>query len=405
MDANRTLELQDWMIADGTVAVMKALGAGSLDVRFVGGCVRDAILEKPIKDVDIATPDPPETVMKKLQAAGVKAIPTGLAHGTITAVADGQNFEITTLRQDLACDGRHAKVVFTDDWRADAARRDLTINALSMSPSGTIYDYFGGLEDLWVGRVRFVGDPRARIAEDYLRLLRFFRFHAHYGRGAPDPAALSAATDLKSNLGHLSGERVREELLRLLAARDPLPMLHIMAERQVLSNILPGQSDLSRLGDLVQLDVEGLATSDSLLRLAALSPKGDPAFHADRLKLSNAQARRLSEISSHALAVNEDLGPSLYRRGAEAVRDSWLLDWAAHPLSHQKKARLAGLAQIESWQPKAFPLTGADLLERGLAPGPEVGDLLRQIEDWWIAAEFVPDRPACLAELDKRLRT
>ncbi|MDX1426079.1 MAG: CCA tRNA nucleotidyltransferase, partial [Kiloniellales bacterium] len=270
---------QDWMTAPATRAVLAALGAEGAVPRFVGGCVRDAVVARPVTDVDIATPDPPQRVIALIERAGLKAVPTGLAHGTVTAVADGRPFEVTSLRVDVETYGRHAKVAFTDDWQADAARRDLTINALSCDPDGRIYDYFGGLADLRAGRVRFVGEPRARIREDYLRLLRFFRFHAHYGRGAPDPEGLAAAGELAPEATHLSGERVRAELLRLLAAPDPAPVVAVMAAAGVLRAFLPeagpgpdGAAALAALGELPGATAE----PDPLLRLAALLPP-DPA--------------------------------------------------------------------------------------------------------------------------------
>ena len=400
----RKLDPQDWMQSPGTKAVIQALSAGGTEVRFVGGCVRDALLGKAIKDIDIATPDPPEKVMEKLAAAGLKAIPTGLAHGTVTALAHGQSFEVTTLREDLACDGRHAEVTFTDDWQADAARRDLTINALSMSPDGQIFDYFSGLKDLKAGRVRFVGDPHQRMREDYLRLLRFFRFHAHYAQGAADPAALAAAAAAAPHLKRLSAERVREEFLRLLAAKDPLPMLQVMADENILTEILPGPIDLDRLAGLMALPGGKAVESDALLRLAALSPANDPAAHGARLKLSNVQRDRLRQIMLPLPAADVVLGSWLYRLGPQAVRDSWLLAWADSPNPKaESQDRAKGLADIEAWQSKTFPLSGADVLALGIAPGPAVGELLREVEDWWVAQNFAPDRSACLSELKRRL--
>ena len=214
---------QDWMQSPAVEAVIAALEAGGGEVRFVGGCVRDMLAERPIKDIDLATPMAPETVMQKLEAAGLKVVPTGLKHGTVTAVSQGRPFEVTTLREDVETDGRHALVAFTDSWEADAARRDLTMNALSLSPAGDLYDPFGGREDLAAGRVRFVGAARIRIAEDYLRLLRFFRFHAYYGRGEPDPEGLAAAEALAPGLTRLSAERVRDELVALAGGAGPEP--------------------------------------------------------------------------------------------------------------------------------------------------------------------------------------
>ena len=317
------IEPQGWMTAPGTRAVLAALSAEGAAPRFVGGCVRDAVLGRPVKDIDIATPDPPERVLALIERAGLKAVPTGLAHGTVTAMSRGRPFEVTSLRIDVETYGRHAKVAFTDDWQADAARRDLTINALSCAPDGRIFDYFGGLEDLRAGRVRFVGDPRERIREDYLRLLRFFRFHAHYGRGTPDPEGLAAAGELAPEGAGLSGERVRAELLRILAAPDPVPVLDLMAARGVLGVFLPEAARTAALAAALEVEPGGSgdAASDALFRLAALLP-ADPAVGetvARRLRLSRAeQSRLVGLLQPPAAALGSDeraLRAGLYRRG------------------------------------------------------------------------------------------
>ena len=270
--AAKGIEPQPWMTAPETRAVIAALTAEGAEVRFVGGCVRDALAGHPVKDIDLATPDRPEKVLALLEAAGLKAVPTGLDHGTVTAISGHRPFEITTLRRDVQTDGRRAVVAFTDDWEADAARRDLTFNALSCSPDGRLFDFFGGYDDLLAGRVRFVGDPRARIREDYLRLLRFFRFQAHYGRLPPDPEILAVARELVPELAGLSGERIRAELLRLLEAPDPLPVLEIMIADRILESILPEIAGTAVLAGLLTLDLPEAA--DPVLRLGALLAPG-----------------------------------------------------------------------------------------------------------------------------------
>jgi poly(A) polymerase len=255
-----------WAAERVVAAVLAALGADGAVVRFVGGCVRDTLLARPIGDIDIATPDPPDTVLTLLEAAAIKAVPTGIAHGTITAVVPPRHFEITTLRRDVETFGRHARVAFTDDWAADAARRDFTMNALFLDAAGRVFDPVGGLADLRAGRVRFVGDAAARIREDVLRLLRFYRFHAHYGRGAPDAAARRACRELSALLPGLSGERVATELFKLLAAPDPVPTIDLMAEDGVLAVLLPEARRRDRLAGLVVLE----DAADPLRRLAAL---------------------------------------------------------------------------------------------------------------------------------------
>ncbi len=401
------IEPQPWMTAPETEAVLAALGADGAHPRFVGGCVRDAVLGRPVTDVDIATPDTPDQVMALLERAGLKAVPTGLSHGTVTAVADGRPFEVTTLRIDVETYGRHAKVAFTDDWQADAARRDLTINALSATPDGGIFDYFGGLADLRAGRVRFVGEPRARIREDYLRLLRFFRFHAHYGRGGPDPEGLAAAAELAPEAGTLSGERVHAELLRLLAAPDPVPVLEVMAAAGVLPVFLPEAGDPAVLAALRAVEPAG-APPDALLRLAALLPP-DPAAAGtvgERLRLSRAERARLADLlepPDAALGSDEKaLRQALYRRGAALQTDRWRLAWARLGPDGQaakRKALEAALAEAARWQPKRFPLRGRDATALGVPAGARVGELLEAVEAWWIAADFAPGRAACLAKL------
>ncbi len=399
-------------MAPETQAVLAALSADGAEPRFVGGCVRDAVAGRPVKDVDLATPDPPERVTALLERAGIKAVPTGLEHGTVTAVSGGRPFEVTTLRVDVETYGRRARVAYTDDWQADAARRDLTINALSCAPDGTLYDPFGGLGDLRDGRVRFIGDPRQRIREDYLRLLRFFRFHAHYGKGGPDPEGLAAATELAAEATDLSGERVRDELLKLLAADDPLPVLELMHAHGVLRSFLPETAGMAALAGLLTVEPDDDAP-DSLRRLAAvLEPDLNAAEAvAKRLRLSRAERERLGQLLSSggppdaAVRVGMPetrLRVALYRLGAEAARDGLLLDWARRPEDARSKLRedlQSGLAVMAAWRPMRFPLQGRDAVALGIQPGPGLGALLAEIEAWWIAEDFQPDRQACLARL------
>ena len=406
---DRRLAPQPWMTNPRTQAVVGALRADGAEVRFVGGCVRDAVIGRAIKDIDLATPDPPETVIALLKRAGLKAVPTGVEHGTVTAVAEGQPFEVTTLRRDIETYGRHAKVEFTDDWRADAARRDLTFNAMSLSPDGTLHDYFGGHDDLLAGRVRFVGDAVTRIEEDVLRLLRFFRFFAHYGKPPPDAEALAACRLLAPKLPDLSGERLQAESLKLLAARDPAPVVTLMQQQQVLAHLLPEAKTAARLAALVTIE-NGLGHDpDPILRLAALIEGGPEAARAValRLRLSNADRDRLAA----ALDV-DNVSPSLdararrqalYRLGRESFCDRALLAWASSGsnVTSIDPAWRALLAVSEAPVP-VFPLQGRDLLKLGIEAGPGVGELLKAIEAWWIDGDFRADRKACLAEAKKR---
>lgn len=406
------------MTAPETRRVVAALSAKGAEVRFVGGCVRDAILGRAVKDIDIATHDPPETVMALLAAAGIEAIPTGIAHGTVTAVVGRQHFEITTLREDVETYGRRAKVAFTDDWTADAARRDLTINALFLAPDGTLYDPFGGLADLEAGRIRFVGDARMRIKEDVLRLLRFFRFYAHYGRPPPDADALAACRELAPLLATLSGERVAGETLKLLTAPDPASTAELMIEQGVLAHALPEADGVARLRALVTL--EGIGTgADPLRRLAALIDPANGAAGAnataERLRLSNAGRERLVALLAPEIAVDSEmtvkaLRRALYRFGSARLGDLALLAWAAEIAAAGPSPRRtveawrALLAAAEAWTPQTLPVKGRDALDLGVPAGPKVGALLAALEAWWIDEDFKPDRAACLRKLAELAR-
>ena len=292
-----------WVSDPALLPVLAALPGA----RLVGGCVRDAIASRPVHDVDLATPEPPEAVMRALQAAGLKAVPTGLQHGTVTAVSGGRGFEVTTLRRDESTDGRHATVAWTEDWREDAARRDFTINAMSMRRDGAVWDYFGGVEDLRAGRVRFVGDAAARIAEDYLRVLRFFRFHARYGAGPPDAEALQALRDGVPGLARLSPERVWSELKRILATPDPRGAVTLMMELGVLPALLPPPLDPDRLDRLVAAG----APPEPLLRLAALCPSAGAPL-AEALRMATSERDRL--LALHGPAPRPGMDDDALRR-------------------------------------------------------------------------------------------
>lgn len=403
------IEPQDWMAAPETVAVLEALGADGSEVRFVGGCVRDALAGRPVRDIDLATPDPPEKVMALLARVGLKAVPTGIDHGTVTAVSNHRPYEVTTLRHDVETHGRHATVAFTDDWLADAARRDFTFNAMSCRADGTLFDPFGGRADLAAGRVRFVGSPRQRIEEDYLRLLRFFRFHAHYGRGEPDGEGLEAAVELAPGLARLSGERIREELLRLLKAGDPVPVLEIMTARAVLAAILP---ELRAVAVLRELVAANSGEAEALPRLAALLEGGEPAARqvAQRLRLSRAERDRLILLAAPPVELRADmpetdLRVAVYRLG-RSVPDLLRLDRARRAAAGDRVEEAPAAARLrvaESWTAPRFPLKGSDALNLDVAPGEAVGRLLADVEAWWIAHDFEPDRAACLAELAARV--
>ncbi len=369
--------------------------AGLLDLlpeaRVVGGAVRDTISGRALFDIDLASPLPPETVIARLTSAGVKVVPTGLAHGTVTAVLPARPVEITTLRRDVETDGRHAVVAFTDDWRADAARRDFTINSMSMTPLGDVYDYFGGLADLRAGLVRFVGDPSARVAEDYLRVLRFFRFFARYGGAEPDAATLTALRDATPMLGALSAERVWSELNRILSAPDPVASLRLMDRLGILAAVVIEGTDVDALARMVARG----APAGPILRMAALLT-GDVVTFATRLKLSLAERDRLILLSTAPLPRPEDDDAALRRL---------LADWSAETLID--RAFMSGgddpawnllRARIQSMPRPVFPLHGRDVLALGLAPGPLVGEVLHAVRTWWLESGCTRDKAACQDE-------
>lgn len=365
---------------------LRAVLAALPDARLVGGCVRDALSGRPVADVDLATPSPPARVAERLVAAGLKAVPTGLDHGTITAVSAHRGFEVTTLRRDVATDGRHAVVAFTDDWRADAARRDFTINALSMTPDGDVFDYFDGAADLRAGRVRFVGDAATRIAEDYLRVLRFFRFQARFGAGEPDPAALAAIRAAVPGLQRLSVERVWSELKRILAAPEPLAAVTLMQSLGVLPAVLPEGASPERLAALLATG----APADPLLRFAALLD-GDAEAVGERLRLSGAEAALVSAWRKLPALPPQASDDDLRRALADAPREVlagriWLAGGDG-----------ALLARLASMPVPVFALQGRDIVAAGVPVGPTVGETLRDLRDWWLASGCQGDARAELA--------
>ena len=386
---------EKWMSDARTRAVMDALGP---DARFVGGAVRNALLKREVSDVDIATPLTPDEVTKRLKKAGLGAVPTGIEHGTVTAISSGTPFEVTTLRRDVATDGRRAVVAFTTDWKEDAARRDFTMNALYATADGEVIDLVGGVADLQAGRVRFVGDATTRIREDYLRILRLFRFHAWYGKGEIDPEALRAAAAEKSGLAQLSGERVQKELLRLLEAENPGPVLRVMAASGILGELLPGALMIARLEKLVAIDAEAFFTPDPMLRLAALLPSDAVAADAaaKKLRLSNADAQRLIDIAGAKekivsyLSIKE-VRKLLYRIGIAPFRDRVFIKWAEDPKESNAINWRMLLEVASTWPRPTFPLTGRDVMLAGVPEGPLVGRILAEVEDWWIDADFIED--------------
>ncbi|HCF25590.1 MAG TPA: polynucleotide adenylyltransferase [Novosphingobium sp.] len=363
-----------WRERNDLAALIAALGPGQ--VRYVGGAVRDTLLGLPVKDIDLAIPLEPKEVMRRLKAHAITVIPTGIDHGTVTAVLKQGPVEITTLRHDVSTDGRRATVAFASDWQEDAARRDFTINALYADPdSGAVSDYFGGLDDLAARRVRFIGDARQRIREDHLRILRYFRFQARFGSQPADAEAESAVSELAATLKGLSRERVGMEMMNLLGLPDPAATIARMAELGVLAVILP-EADVAALTALIGEERRQGAAPEALRRLAALLPP-DAALAeavASRFRLSGAQKKRL------ALAAGRNAAPAdpralAYRLGHEPALDRLLLTGAS-------------TAPLRDWDIPIFPLKGGEIVARGVKAGPEVARVLRTVEDRWIAAGF-----------------
>jgi len=362
--------------------LLGTLDAAAGETRFVGGCVRDALLDLEVSDVDLATRLAPDEVMRRLGAAGIKAVPTGLAHGTVTAVIGGRPVEVTTLRRDISTDGRRATIAYTEDWREDAARRDFTINALSAAPAdGEIFDYFGGVADLAARRVRFIGDPLSRIAEDHLRILRFFRFHARFGEGAPEAAALAACAERANDLMALSRERIADELLKLLGLPEPAATVRLMIDRGVFRPVLPEIESADRLAALVETERAAGIAADPVRRLAALLPP-DPAVAAAvaaRLRLSKHKAKRLASAAATDLDDPEVLA---YEIGAESAVDRFLL--AGGPAT--------GLKALQEWRRPRMPVGGGELIAMGLEPGPTVARIMQVIEREWARSGFPADK-------------
>jgi poly(A) polymerase len=405
LENQRRIATQPWMVEPATGAVLAALSAGGIEARFVGGSVRNALLGRPIDDIDIATPAPPTAVIASLQKSGIRVVPTGLAHGTVTAVVPPRHFEITTLRRDVETYGRHARVAFDADWAADAARRDFTINAIFLTPDGTIHDPVGGLADLHARRVRFVGDPATRITEDVLRLLRYYRFEARFGTGCGDAAARAACRAAGHLLPTLSGERVAQELVKLLETSDPMAVLRMMRQDGVLAVVLPEARRLDRLRQMIAIEER----SDPLRRLAALVEvdREGAAALAQRLRLSNAWRDRLQSLARpwplDPRGNNRAQRRALYRVGVERYRDLALLLAAEGALSTSRLAELVDLAR--QWAPPPFPLAGRDVTALGIMPGARVGRLLAAVRDWWEEGDFTADRAACVNHLQNLVRS
>jgi poly(A) polymerase len=395
-----TLSDAAWLREGALARLLAVLDRDGEEARVVGGAVRNALLGEPIGEIDVATTALPEEVIRRTAAAGFKPVPTGIEHGTITVVIDSRPFEVTTLREDVETYGRHAKVRFGRDWRADAARRDFTMNALSAGRDGVVHDSVGGLADLERRLVRFIGEAARRIAEDYLRILRFFRFHASYGRGALDAGGLAACIAARAGLEQLSRERVRAELLKLLIAPHAVPTLAVMTESGLLVPVLGGVPDLAGFANMAKVEAAIAARADPVQRLGALAVRTveDAERLWQRLRLSNTEHERLASMGEAWWRVspgNELAARALlYRLGPERFVDRMLLAWARSqqgvrdPAWHQ-------LATLPArWSVPSFPLKAGDFIRRGVPRGPALGAALHEAEEAWIAADFPSDPEA-----------
>jgi poly(A) polymerase len=406
---SETVHLGDaaWLTQGDVARLLAVLNSDGQEARVVGGAVRNALLKHPFEEIDVATTAVPEEVARRIEASGWKAVPTGIEHGTITAVIDGKPFEVTTLRQDVETYGRKAKVVFGSDWKADAERRDFTVNALSAAADGTVYDYVGGLADIAERRVRFIGDPGARIAEDYLRILRFFRFHAWYGEGKLDANGLNACIAAHAGLDTLSRERVRMEVLKLILAPHATPVLAVMAETGILGSVLGGVPLLASFENMAKVEAASGIAADAVRRLGALAIfiVEDGARLTERLRLSKAESARLASLDGWwqvSPAHGEHAARTLlYRLGVPAFTDRVLLAWSRSPTGAADEAWRALAKLPQRWSIPVFPLKAADFMTRGVAAGPAMGAALRAAEEAWIAAGFPMDRATIDTLADK----
>ena len=400
--------LRDWpLLKDrGMRAVLDALDGEGRSTRIVGGAVRDALIDRPVTDADLATIFPPAEVVARAEAADMKTVPTGIEHGTVTVIVEGRPFQVTTLRRDIETDGRRAVVHFTSDWKADASRRDFTMNAIYCDVEGVLLDPLGGIADLGARRVRFIGLAEDRIREDYLRILRFFRFFAWYGGGRPDADGLKACARLKAGIATLSAERVWAELKRLLKAPDPSRALLWMRTTEVLSKTLPESWGIDAIHRLIAAEqAEGWAP-DALLRLEAMLPPHRARIEAlaTRLRLSRAEASRLLSWAdapdAHPDAAEAHLARMLYASGREGTQDR-IRHALARELDQDHAESAAALRRLaafaEAWEKPVFPLTGRDLVAAGVEPGPAVGERLRALEERWIESGFSLTREMLLA--------
>ena len=397
MIAAHSLRDAPWLRFGPAARVLALLNADGEDARIVGGAVRNALMDLPVGEIDIATTALPGEVIRRAKLHHIKSVPTGIEHGTVTLVIDGRPFEVTTLREDIETYGRKAKVAFGRDWSRDAMRRDFTMNGLSLSPDGEVHDDVGGLADIEARRVRFIGDASQRIAEDYLRILRFFRIHAAYGEGKPDVAGYAACIAGRDGLAGLSAERIRAEMLKLVVARNAVEALVAMDDAGLLLRLIGGVTYRGALTHMVAIERKLGLEADAIRRLGALTVAvtEDAKRVSQRLRLSNAETKRLDSMGHRwwrLVGMDNDVARRrLYRLGEARYRDRIMLAWARSPLSADQAKWSEHATLPERWTPPAFPLKAADFVSRGIAEGPALGHVLALAEDAWLAANFSLD--------------
>ncbi len=418
--AEGRIAVRPWMETGGMKRVLAAITADGKEARFVGGCVRDALLDRPVTDVDIATPETPDRVMALLDAAGIKALPTGIEHGTVTAVIGGETCQITTLRRDVSTDGRRAAVAFTEDWRADAERRDFTFNTLSATPGGVVHDYFNGRRDLNDRMIRFVGDAGERIEEDRLRVLRFFRFIGTLDMRIARKGDLEACIRAAPRLTELSRERIRDEMMKILSSEMHSDVIRMMRNHGILEHILPEIGEPAALDRLKWLETGGAGFGsvrpDPIRRLACVLDTDDEGVRSvcRNLVLTNKEKRRLGALRHPGWRADPEISEAefervLQRLGPETALDLILIGWARSlaetpgpPGGHAGKWK-ALIARTESWEAKIFPLNGHDVMALGIEEGPDVSRHLDAVEAWWEEGGFTAGRAACLARLKREV--
>lgn len=399
-----------WLKGGEVARLLAELNRDGEEARVVGGAVRNALLRLPVGEIDVATTAVPDKVVRRAETAGWKAVPTGIEHGTITVVINNHTFEVTTLREDIETFGRRARVVFGRDWRADAERRDFTINALSASPDGTVFDYVGGLRDIVTRRVRFIGDPQQRIVEDYLRILRFFRFHAYFAEGPLDAAGLLACIRARAGLDTLSRERVRMELLRLFVAPRAAPTMGIMAESGLLGPVLGGVPYVADFAKMAELEATLGLDADAVRRLGALGVmvSEDAERLTQRLRLTNAESERLMALDLwwrvSPAAGEQGARALLYYLGPQFFADRVLIAWARAEAGTTDSAWRSLATLPERWTAPVFPLKAADFIRRGVTAGPALGAVMRAAKDAWIAADFPADLSVVEAIADRAVQ-